>query len=137
MSPKIDFHGLGVARSLKTQVFKSSLTFEPGMHLDRFSAKGALYAKVGPAERLQAAVQSDTGWTCVVCFLSGCLSYANGVSTLKVPFGDMMCTNIFFQSNQRLQQRSSAAPQGPFCTFARPICRAPILRSGPYGTVVG
>lgn len=27
-------------------VFKSSLTFEPGMHLDRFSAKGALYAKV-------------------------------------------------------------------------------------------
>ena len=27
------------------QVFKSSLTFEPGMHLDRFSAKGALYAK--------------------------------------------------------------------------------------------
>ncbi|CAE8700523.1 unnamed protein product [Polarella glacialis] len=27
-------------------VFKSSLTFEPGLHLDRFTAKGALYAKV-------------------------------------------------------------------------------------------
>ncbi|CAK9019283.1 unnamed protein product [Durusdinium trenchii] len=27
-------------------VYKSQLTFDPGMHLDRFSAKGALYAKV-------------------------------------------------------------------------------------------
>ena len=29
------------------EVYKSQLTFDPGMHLDRFSAKGALYAKAG------------------------------------------------------------------------------------------
>ena len=37
-----------VAKPTAAEVFKSSLTFEPGMHLDRFSAKGALYVKVPP-----------------------------------------------------------------------------------------
>ncbi len=37
-----------MAEPTAAEVFKSSLTFEPGMHLDRFSAKGALYAKVPP-----------------------------------------------------------------------------------------
>ena len=44
-----------------SEVFKSSLTFEPGVHLDRFSAKGALYAKAEGITLLRDSC-ADTVW---------------------------------------------------------------------------
>ena len=113
----IDFRGLAVARTLKTQVFKSSLTFEPGMHLDRFSAKGALYAKVGKQKGCGqqwsgAKWYKLDGLFCMFCVKIS--SYTNGVSSLKVPLGDIY-SNTLVQSNQRLlAAQVQCGPTGPF-----------------------